>query len=103
MNHGKIEKSAVVPERKAAETMKKDIYNDLSIKFKELADKGEIAISCAYTNNPDEAKARFEELKEFLQKDFPNIEYHFLNSTSISVACHTGPGTYAFSCTRTEK
>ena len=103
MRDGKLEKSSVVPERKAAETLKKDIFNDLSNKFKELAANGEIAISCAYTNNPDEAIARFEELKEFLKKDFPNVQYHFLNSTSISVACHTGPGTYGFSCSRIVK
>ncbi len=103
MRDGKLEKSAVVPERKASETMKKFIANDLATKFKELAEKGEIAVSCAYTNNPEETKARLEELKEYLQKDFPNVEYHFADSTSISVACHTGPGTYGFSLSRIVK
>lgn len=103
MRDGKLEKSAVVPERKASETMKKSIENDLATKFKDLADKGEIAISCAYTNNYEEATARLEELKEYLQKNFPNVEYHFVNSTSISVACHTGPGTYGFSISRIVK
>ena len=103
MRDGKLEKSAVVPERKAAEAMKKSIENDLTNKFKDLADKGEIAISCAYTNNYEEANARLEELKEYLQKNFPKVEYHFVNSTSISVACHSGPGTYGFSLSRIVK
>jgi DegV family protein with EDD domain len=103
MRDGKLEKSTAVPERKATETMKKSIANDLMTKFKEFADKGEIAISCAYTNNPDEARAHMEDLKAFLQNDFPNIEYHFEDPISISVACHTGPGAYGFSCSKIVK
>ena len=103
MRDGKLEKSTAVPERKATETMKKSIANDLMTKFKEFADKGEIAISCTYTNNPDEARAHMEDLKAFLQNDFPNIEYHFEDPISISVACHTGPGAYGFSCSKIVK
>lgn len=100
MRDGKLEKSAAVPERKATETMKKSIANDLATKFKDLADKGEVAISCAYTNNPEEARAYMEDLKTFLQKDFPNVVYHFEDPISISVACHSGPGTYGFSLSK---
>ncbi len=103
MRDGKLEKATVVPERKATDTMKKSIATDLAGKFKEYADKGEMCISCAYTNNLEEAKAVLNDLKAYLEKDFPLLEYHFNDSISISVACHTGPGAYGFSCCKIVK
>jgi DegV family protein with EDD domain len=100
MRDGKLEKSAAVPERKATDTMKKSIANDLAGKFKEYVDKGEMSISCAYTNNIEEAQELLNDLKAYLEKDFPLLQYRFNDPISISVACHTGPGTYGFSCCR---
>lgn len=74
--------------KKAKEVMIEAIRNDLTTRFAEFAQKGEMRIFVAHTDNDEEAKLFAEELKE----NFPDIPFLYINPLSLSVSCHIGPG-----------
>ncbi len=81
---------------KAKETMKTAIKNDLENRFKDFVANGEMTVSVAHTNAPDDAQAFAEELKVL----FPNIPFRFCDPLSLSVSCHIGPGALAVAISR---
>lgn len=76
---------------KAKELMKNALLDDLSGKFKEYAEKGEMRLIIVYGENEQDAL----DLQAEVQKHFPKIEFLAPNPMSLSVACHTGPNTIA--------
>ncbi|HBD06120.1 MAG TPA: DegV family protein [Firmicutes bacterium] len=68
------------------------LREELNGKFKEQYEQGLMSVSVAHTQNLEEAKKFAEEIKE----NFPNLKFNFIDSLSLSVACHIGPGSLAF-------
>lgn len=62
------------------------------------ADKDNIWMQIAHTNNKEAAL----EFKEELLKVFPGFDIH-IDSLSLSVACHIGPGALALACCKKMK
>jgi len=81
---------------KAKETMKNAVKNDLENRFKDFVDNGEMTVSVAHTNAPNEAEAFVAELKAL----FPTIPFRFCDPLSLSVSCHIGPGALAVAISR---
>ena len=82
--------------KKAKEVMIEAIRDDLTTRFAEFAQKGEMRIFVAHTDNDEEAKLFAEELKE----NFPDIPFLYINPLSLSVSCHIGPGALACAVAR---
>jgi len=68
------------------------LKEELSGKFKEQYDQGLMSVSVAHTQNLEEANKFAAEIKEA----FPKLTFNFIDSLSLSVACHIGPGSLAF-------
>ncbi len=81
---------------KAKETLKAALKNDLETTFAKYVEKGEMAISLAYTDNRDEVMQLAEEIKTM----FPSVPFRFCDPLSLSVACHIGTGAIGVTCTR---
>lgn len=95
-NHGykfdQFTKARKVSDAKAA--MITAMRNDLETKFKDEYEAGRMTLQVAHTKNPDAAlKFRAE-----LEEAFPNVEFTFVDSLSLSVSCHIGPGALAIAC-----
>ncbi|MGN0824635.1 MAG: DegV family protein [Candidatus Coproplasma sp.] len=75
----------------AKKTMINALVKDFDERFASLRKAGKMTIAIAHTENFDEAKFFAEELKTA----FPDVELTFINSLSLSVACHIGPGALA--------
>ena len=75
----------------AKKTMINALTKDFDERFADLRKAGKMTIAIAHTENVDEAKIFAEELKA----TFPDVEFTFINSLSLSVACHIGPGALA--------
>ena len=84
---------------KAKEAMKSAIVKDLTTKFKEYTDNGEMRLCIIHVDNASEAAAFAEEM----QKLCPNVPFLWTDEMSLSIACHTGPGTLAVGCIRVIK
>ena len=84
---------------KAKDTMINAVLADLNGKFKEYYDKGEMKLCIAHANNPNDAIL----LKAEAEKRIPNVEILFSDAISLSIACHTGPGTLSLACMRVVK
>lgn len=82
--------------RKAKEVMIAALADDLKKRFAEYAERGEMQISVAHTDNEAEAKIFAEELRAA----FPNIPVAFIDPLSLSVSCHIGPGSLACTLAR---
>lgn len=82
--------------KQAKETIVNALRNDLNTRFKELAERGEMALMVAHTANDAEAEIFCNELRE----TFPNLPCSFCDPLSLSVSCHIGPGALAAACTR---
>jgi len=96
---GPIEKYQVLNPRLAPNAIKKAIKNDLTGKFKEFYEKGEMRLAVIYGKNPEESKEFLADIKE----SFPDLEVIFFDPISLSVACHTGPKVFAAACMRVVK
>lgn len=81
----------VMSVKQAKNAMIKVMQKDLSIKFKELVDKGVMRLAVAHTNNEANAKEFVNEIK----KAIPNVQIDFVDPLSLSVSCHIGPGALA--------
>lgn len=70
--------------------VKYDLEND----FKQYYEDGKMVISIAHTQNFDEA----EKFKDDIIKMIPGVIVRFVDSLSLSVSCHIGPGALAIAC-----
>lgn len=97
LNDGKLEKFATPRTPvKAKEIMKAALADDLNNRFKEYYEKGEISLIFAHAHNPEEV----EEFKAEITKLYPQLPVLVCDEISLSVACHTGPGTLGVGCMR---
>ncbi|MGN0823289.1 MAG: DegV family protein [Candidatus Gallimonas sp.] len=85
--------------KKAKEVMIAALRNDLSTRFAEYANNGEMSIAVAHSANEAEAQIFAKELKDA----FPEIPVTFVDPLSLSVSCHIGPGSLACTCARVLK
>lgn len=81
---------------KAKDTMKEAVTKDLSTRFQQFVESGEMAVSVAHTDNAREAEQFAEELKKL----FPTLRFRFCDPLSLSVSCHIGPGALAVALSR---
>ena len=77
--------------RKAKEVMIEAVRSDLTGRFAEFVERGEMRMYVAHTDNDKEAQQFAEELKGI----FPEIPFLYINPLSLSVSCHIGPGSLA--------
>ena len=92
---GKLDSYAkVMNEKVGREKMILAIKKDFETRFKEYVDKGEMALYIAHTNCPEKA----EDFAEQVRKEFPNVPVKYIDSLSLSVACHIGDGALAVAC-----
>ena len=77
--------------RKAQEVMIEAVRSDLTGRFAEFVERGEMRMYVAHTDNDKEAQQFAEELKGI----FPEIPFLYINPLSLSVSCHIGPGSLA--------
>lgn len=85
--------------QKAKDLIKAAITKDFAEKYKEFVDNGQMRLCVVHAENEQEAEA----LSEELAKAFPNVPVLPTEGMSLSVACHTGPGTLAITYMRVEK
>ena len=94
---GKLDKFAVPRTlQKAKDAVIAAVKEDLAGEYKEAVEKGEVRLVVAYNENREAALAWEEELKKL----FPNIPFLSCDEMSLSIACHTGPGSLAFGIIR---
>lgn len=96
-NHGEkfdqFTKARKISDAKAA--MLEAIKKDLETKFKDEYEAGKMTLHVAHTQNLD-AAVKF---KAEIEEAFPNVEVNFVDSLSLSVSCHIGPGALAVAST----
>ena len=93
---GKLDQFSKV--RKIADaktTMINAIKHDLETRFADLRANGKMTLAVAHTQNSEEAEI----FKGEIMSAFPDIEFTFTEPLSLSIACHTGPGTLAVAAT----
>ncbi len=71
------------------------VKKDLETKFKKEYEAGLMTLEIAHTQNYEAAMKFKTELEEIL----PDIELKHVDSLSLSVSCHIGPGALAVACT----
>ncbi len=74
------------------------IKNDIINRFGGFTEEKNIWLQIAHTNNEEGALV----LKEELMEAFPGYDIH-IDSLSLSVSCHIGPGALAVACTKKMK
>lgn len=77
----------------AKKTMIEAMDKDLSSRFKEAFESGNIRMDAAYTGSAGDASGWLDEIKEH----YPLLD-GFINPLSLSVSCHIGPGALAIAC-----
>lgn len=75
----------------AKKAMIDKIAEELSGEFSEEFKKGNMTVSVAHTRNYEEA----ERFKSAIISKFPDLKFRFVDSLSLSVACHIGEGSLA--------
>lgn len=92
----KLDSYAKVRGLKAAKkTMIEAIKNDLDTRFADTKEKKGLYLQVAHTANEEAAMAYAEEISGL----FPGYDI-YVDRLSLSVACHIGPGSLAFACTK---
>ena len=81
---------------KAKELIKAAIAKDFQEKYKDAIEKGEMRICLVYGENPTDG----ENIRPEIEKAFPNVPIMWCDPMSLSVACHTGPNTFAITYMR---
>lgn len=84
---------------KAKDIMKNAIAKDLSEKFKKYVDDGEMRLVVVHGENKEDAEI----FQAEIQKLFPSVPFLWDDPMSLSISCHTGPGTLAVGCIRVVK
>ena len=91
-NGGKFDKFAIALNTvQAKRKMIDQVKQELATKFSKSITDGTLVISVAHTNNYNEAV----KFKEEILKELSNVCFKFVDSLSLSVACHIGPGALA--------
>ena len=85
-------KARKISDAKAA--MIEAMRNDIETKFKDEYEAGKMTLQVAHTQNLD-AAIKF---KTEIEEAFPNIQFTYVDSLSLSVSCHIGPGALAVAC-----
>ena len=80
---------------KAKSVMMDAMRKDMDTRFKDDFREGRMALLAAYAGNPEEAKEWAEEIR----REYPGTDL-YMDSLSLSVACHVGPGVLAIACAR---
>ncbi len=75
----------------AKKNMLEAMKKDLDTRFADYVKKGEMKLHIAYTSSREEAEAWTEEVRAA----FPNLPISSVDTLSLSVICHTGPGVLA--------
>lgn len=75
----------------AKTTMINALRHDLETRFKSEYEQGKMTVSVAHTQCLEESL----KFKEEILKEFPNVEFTFVDPLSLSVAVHIGPGALA--------
>ena len=89
---GKFEKCALaLSVGQAKKIMLDKIAEDLDGEFKKEREKGGLTLSVAHTENFEEAQ----KFKAAIIAKFPDVKFRFIDSLSLSVACHIGAGSLA--------
>lgn len=95
-NHGQkfdqFAKARKISDAKTA--MISAVHSDLETKFKDEYKAGKMTLQVAHTKNFDAAM----KFKTEIEEAFPEIELTFVDSLSLSVSCHIGPGALALAC-----
>lgn len=95
-NHGEkfdqFTKARKMSDAKAA--MVGAMKKDLETKFADELKKGQMTLQIAHTKNLDAAL----KFKTEIEEAFPDVELTFVDSLSLSVSCHIGPGALALAC-----
>lgn len=96
-NHGEkfdqFTKARKVSDAKAA--MLEAVKKDFETKLKDKYESGKMTLQVAHTQNLDAAL----KFKAEVEEAFPNVEFTFVDSLSLSVSCHIGPGALAVATT----
>ena len=96
-NHGykfdQFTKARKVSDAKSA--MLTAIKKDFETLFKSEYESGKMTLQVAHTQNADAA----EKFKAEIIEAFPEVEFTFVDSLSLSVSCHIGPGALAIANT----
>lgn len=71
------------------------IRNDIINRFGGLSEDKNIWLQIAHTNNAEAAEAYRQEIAA----EFPGYDIH-IDPLSLSIACHIGPGSLAFACSK---
>lgn len=79
----------------AKSTMINAVKHDMDTRFKELRNAGKMTLAIAHTQNDEEAKIFYDEIKAA----FPDVEFTYIDPLSLSVSCHIGPGALAIGAT----
>lgn len=69
------------------------IKHDLTTKFKEYYDKGQVHLLAASSADPEAATAWVEEIKE----EFPGMDVMY-DDLSLGICCHIGPNGFGIGC-----
>lgn len=92
----KLDSYAKVRGLKAAKkTMIEAIKNDLDTRFADTKENKSLYLQIAHSANEEAARAYVEEISGL----FPGYDI-YMDKLSLSVACHIGPGSLAFACTK---
>lgn len=79
--------------------MLEHLHEDYETRFREYAERGELALGMAYTHMSDEEKAQWHEK---LQAEFPDLPF-FSAPLTMSIGCHVGPGALGVGLVRMHK
>ena len=74
--------------KSAFKIMVEHLKEDLETRFKDYAEKGELAVGMAYTYMSEEERTQWQEK---LQAEFPDLPFYSAPLT-MSIGCHVGPG-----------
>lgn len=80
---------------KAKNVMMDAMRKDMDTRFKDDFRERRMALLAAYAGNPEEA----EEWADEIRREYPGTDL-YMDSLSLSVACHVGPGVLAIACAR---
>ena len=89
----------VLSTKQAKQEMIGALLHDLNTRFAQFRRNGEMTISVAHTDNFTEA----ENFRRELEATFPDIPVLYVDTLSLSVSCHIGPGALACTATRVLK
>ena len=85
--------------KSAKEKLLEVMHRDFDIRFKELADNGEMSLLFAYS---DMSRHEAEQWRKEIERSFPGYKVEGA-PLSLSIGCHIGPGSLAIACSKITK